>query len=96
MFKVTLYVLCVFLTASESRKLTFMYLANDVIQNSKKKGPEYNKEFGSKLAKVFDHLGGIRLDDKSSRGINRLLTVWGERGVFGSDEIASFKSNLSK
>lgn len=23
-----------------------MYLANDVIQNSKKKGPEYGKEFG--------------------------------------------------
>ncbi|ROT66913.1 Regulation of nuclear pre-mRNA domain-containing protein 1B [Penaeus vannamei] len=30
-------------TASDSRKLTFMYLANDVIQNSKKK--EYNREF---------------------------------------------------
>ena len=28
-----------------SRKLTFLYLANDVIQNSKKKGPEFNREF---------------------------------------------------
>jgi len=30
----------------------FMYLGNDVIQNSKKKGPEYSKEFGKILPKV--------------------------------------------
>lgn len=73
-----------------------MYLANDVIQNSKKKGPEYNKEFGNKLAKVFDHLGGVRLDEKSVRGLNRLLTVWGERNVFDHDKVKVFKNNLSE
>ncbi len=30
-----------FLTGKDSRKLTFIYLANDVIQNSRKKGPEF-------------------------------------------------------
>lgn len=29
-----------------------MYLANDVIQNSKKKGPEYGEEFGLYLKKL--------------------------------------------
>ncbi|KAG0726575.1 Regulation of nuclear pre-mRNA domain-containing protein 1B [Chionoecetes opilio] len=84
------------ISATDSRKLTFMYLANDVIQNSKKKGPEYNKEFGNKLAKVFDHLGGVRLDDKSKRGLNRLLTVWGERSVFDHDKVKVFQKNLRK
>ncbi|KAK8725248.1 hypothetical protein OTU49_010774 [Cherax quadricarinatus] len=78
-------------TATDSRKLTFMYLANDVIQNSKKKGPEYNKEFGNKLGKVFEHLGGLRLDDKSIRGLNRLLNVWEDRSVFDAEQISSFK-----
>ncbi|XP_064115585.1 regulation of nuclear pre-mRNA domain-containing protein 1B-like isoform X2 [Macrobrachium nipponense] len=82
--------------ASESRKLTFMYLANDVIQNSKKKGPEYNKEFGNKLGKVFEHLGSLRLDEKSTRGLNRLLSVWDERNVFESEDIATYRKNLSR
>ncbi|KAK3873744.1 hypothetical protein Pmani_021326 [Petrolisthes manimaculis] len=84
------------ITATDSRKLTFMYLANDVIQNSKKKGPEYNKEFGNKLGKVFDHLGGLRLDEKSMRGLNRLLTVWDERNVFDEDKVKLFNKNLNK
>ncbi|XP_042209726.1 regulation of nuclear pre-mRNA domain-containing protein 1B-like isoform X2 [Homarus americanus] len=84
------------ITATDSRKLTFMYLANDVIQNSKKKGPEYNKEFGSKLGKVFEHLGALRLDEKSLRGLNRLLNVWEDRSVFDADHIKLFKKNLNK
>ncbi|XP_045136375.1 regulation of nuclear pre-mRNA domain-containing protein 1B-like isoform X2 [Portunus trituberculatus] len=84
------------IAATDSRKLTFMYLANDVIQNSKKKGPEYNKEFANKLGKVFEHLGGIRLDEKSVHGLNRLLTVWGERNVFDHEKVKLFKKNLNK
>lgn len=33
-----------------------MYLANDVIQNSRKKGPEYAKEFLNYLAKSFENI----------------------------------------
>ncbi|XP_050725631.1 regulation of nuclear pre-mRNA domain-containing protein 1B-like isoform X2 [Eriocheir sinensis] len=84
------------ISATDSRKLTFMYLANDVIQNSKKKGPEYNKEFGNKLGKVFEHLGGQRLDEKSIRGMNRLLTVWEERNVFDQEKVKLFQKNLNK
>lgn len=73
-----------------------MYLANDVIQNSKKKGPEYNKEFGNKLGKAFEHLGGQRLDEKSIRGMNRLLTVWEERNVFDQEKVKLFQKNLSE
>ena len=31
-----------------------MYLANDVIQNSRKKGPEFTKEFISPLKYAFE------------------------------------------
>jgi regulator of Ty1 transposition protein 103 len=42
--------------AKPNRKLTFMYLANDVIQNSRKKGPEFSKEFGAVLKSSFENV----------------------------------------
>lgn len=39
---------------TQAKKLTLMYLANDVIQNSRKKGPEYSKEFSGVLKQAFD------------------------------------------
>lgn len=42
-----------FFSVSVPRRLIYIYLANDVIQNSKKKGPEFTKDFGSVLAEAF-------------------------------------------
>ncbi|XP_074068014.1 regulation of nuclear pre-mRNA domain-containing protein 1B isoform X3 [Macrotis lagotis] len=42
--------------AKSNRKLTFLYLANDVIQNSKRKGPEFTREFESVLVDAFSHV----------------------------------------
>lgn len=42
-----------FLTVRASHRLTFMYLANDVIQNSKKKGPEFTKDFATVLPDAY-------------------------------------------
>lgn len=42
--------------AKSNRKLTFLYLANDVIQNSKKKGPEFTKDFESVLVDACSHV----------------------------------------
>uniref|UniRef100_A0A672P066 Regulation of nuclear pre-mRNA domain-containing protein 1B-like n=1 Tax=Sinocyclocheilus grahami TaxID=75366 RepID=A0A672P066_SINGR len=42
--------------AKRSRKLTFLYLANDVIQNSKKKGPEFAKDFEGVLVDACSHV----------------------------------------
>ena len=73
-----------------------MYLANDVIQNSKKKGPDYNKEFAQKLPKVFEHISEVQLDEKATRGIGRLLEVWAERGVFDAATLTTFQSPVGK
>lgn len=42
--------------AKASRRVAFMYLANDVIQNSKKKGTEFTKEFHGILKPSFQHI----------------------------------------
>lgn len=74
----------------DNRKLMFMYLANDVIQNSKKKGPEFGKEFETVLPKAFEHMKGF--DQKTRERLNRLLQIWEERGVYDKVQIAEFKA----
>ncbi|KAG5870074.1 hypothetical protein JTB14_008446 [Gonioctena quinquepunctata] len=78
--------------AKDSKKLTFMYLANDVIQNSKKKGPEYGQEFGLHLKKAFEHMS--KGDEKTKNSLDRLLTIWNERGIYDSILISEFKRAL--
>ena len=59
-----------------------MYLANDVVQNSKKKGPEFAKEFGHVLKKAFEHLASLKLEDKTMTSLARLIGIWVERQIF--------------
>nr|CAD7267702.1 unnamed protein product [Timema shepardi] len=80
--------------AKDSRKLTFMYLANDVIQNSKKKGPEYGKEFATVLRKAFEAMAVPENDEKTRRSLGRILQIWEERGVYDSKLITEFKKGL--
>jgi len=69
-------------TTAVNRKLTAMYLANDVVQNSKKRGPEYAKEFGMVMRKVFEHLAVMDFDDKTIMSLVRLIGIWQERQIF--------------
>jgi len=64
------------------RKLNLLYLANDVVQNARKKHPETGIEFGSVMKKVFGHLAGVELDTKTMERIARLVHVWKERLIF--------------
>lgn len=45
---------CNLIAKEPAKKLTLMYLANDVIQNMRKKGPEYSKEFATILKPAFE------------------------------------------
>lgn len=73
-----------------------MYLANDVIQNSKKKGPEFGREYASVLRKAFENFAGPECDEKTKRSLNRILQVWEERGVYDAKLIKEFKKGLGK
>ncbi|KAL5290304.1 RPRD1A family protein [Megaselia abdita] len=82
--------------APENKKLTFLYLANDVIQNSKKKGPEYGKEFFNYLPKVFKYIGEECTDEKLYKSLGRILSIWEERGVYDRATISDYRSRLNK
>lgn len=69
-----------------------MYLSNDVIQNSKKKGPEFGKEFGHVLKKAFEHMSTLGYDEKTKSSLVRVLNIWGERGVYDQKQITDFKT----
>lgn len=73
-----------------------MYLANDVIQNSKKKGPEYSESFSTILAKAFKDISQRCEDDKTFSSLGRILKIWGERGVYDSEKIKEFETNLMR
>ncbi|XP_068618543.1 regulation of nuclear pre-mRNA domain-containing protein 1B isoform X2 [Battus philenor] len=82
------------LKAKDSKQLTFMYLANDVIQNSKKKGPEYGKEFGEVLVESFKHMAKTGITTKTKNSLHRILSIWQERGVYDAQKIQEFKEAM--
>lgn len=74
-----------------------MYLANDVIQISKKKGPEYGEEFEKVLKKVFAHIGELcRHEEKTIGVLGRTLNIWEERGVYKKELIEEFRNALNR
>lgn len=73
-----------------------MYLCNDVIQTSKKKGPEFGKSFELSLAKAFRHIAEACNDDKTINSLERILNIWGERGVYEANSIQDFRKFLHK
>nr|KAJ3422270.1 Regulation of nuclear pre-mRNA domain containing protein 1B [Polyrhizophydium stewartii] len=67
--------------APASRRLSFLYLANDVIQHSKRRSGNYAREFETILPGVFGTtLNGLDHDTKGK--IYRILEVWRERNVY--------------
>ncbi|XP_070195087.1 regulation of nuclear pre-mRNA domain-containing protein 1B-like [Littorina saxatilis] len=76
--------------ARPSKKLTFVYLANDIIQNSKKKGPEFAKQFELVLEEAFSN-AAKGTEDKTKQSLGRVLNIWQERGVYDKHLIKKVK-----
>ena len=74
------------------QKLPMMYLANDLVQNSRKKYPEVAKEFGTVMKLVFTHLVALNLDAKTQNSINRLVNIWRERQIFDKKIISDMST----
>ena len=81
--------------AQTKRKLTFLYLANDVIQNSKKKGPEFTKAYGTVLINAFTHVAK-HADEKTKGSIERMLGIWVERNIFTRNYIDQIRKSVAK
>ncbi|XP_029362052.1 regulation of nuclear pre-mRNA domain-containing protein 1B isoform X3 [Echeneis naucrates] len=81
--------------AKSNRKLTFLYLANDVIQNSKKKGPEFTKDFETVLVDACSHVAS-EADEGCKKHMERLLNIWKERNLYRSDFIQQLKLAITE
>ncbi|XP_014396079.1 PREDICTED: regulation of nuclear pre-mRNA domain-containing protein 1A isoform X3 [Myotis davidii] len=79
--------------AKPNRKLTFLYLANDVIQNSKRKGPEFTKDFAPVIVEAFKHVSS-ETDESCKRHLGRVLSIWEERSVYENDVLEQLKQAL--
>ncbi|KAM4029025.1 regulation of nuclear pre-mRNA domain-containing protein 1A isoform 2-T2 [Anomaloglossus baeobatrachus] len=79
--------------AKPNRKLTFLYLANDVIQNSKRKGPEFTKDFAPVIVDAFKHVSS-ETDESCKKHLGRVLSIWEERAVYENDVLEHLKTAL--
>lgn len=66
--------------APPSRKLSFIYLANEVLQNSRRKGPAFISEYQKILPAVFTSFRFV--DKETKKKVHRLLKVWEDRQVY--------------
>ncbi|KAG6656174.1 regulation of nuclear pre-mRNA domain-containing protein 1A-like isoform X1 [Carya illinoinensis] len=65
------------------QRLAFLYLANDILQNSRRKGSEFVGEFWKVLPNALHDV--IENGDEYGRNAAlRLIGIWEERKVFGS------------
>ncbi|KAH0627084.1 hypothetical protein JD844_002478 [Phrynosoma platyrhinos] len=80
--------------AKPNRKLTFLYLANDVIQNSKRKGPEFTKDFAPVIVEAFKHDLRSETDESCKKHLGRVLSIWEERSVYENDVLEQLRQAL--
>ena len=65
------------------RQLTLLYLANDVLQNARRKGPDFVNAFLGVLPPRVLALASSTVDAKTAASASRLAAIMRERQVFG-------------
>ncbi|KAL1336675.1 hypothetical protein HN51_031053 [Arachis hypogaea] len=65
------------------QKVPLLYLANDILQNSKRKGNEFVTEFWKVLPSALKYVDE-KGDDHEKKVASRLVDIWEQRRVFGS------------
>ena len=75
------------------RKLTLIYLSNDILQNSRKKGYEYLQEFGNVLPESIESTAKYS-DDKMRFTLERILNIWKDRKIYPDESIENLRRIL--
>lgn len=71
------------------KKLSLLYLCNDVVQQARhKRKPEFIAGFAAKLPSVLHAIYGT-VDESIKPKIERLISVWSQRNVFSKPQIDS-------
>ncbi|GAV92136.1 CTD_bind domain-containing protein [Cephalotus follicularis] len=72
-----------FHSSPREQRLAFLYLANDILQNSRRKGSEFVGEFWKVLPDALRDVIESG-DELGKNAAQRLIGIWEERKVFGS------------
>lgn len=81
--------------ASPERKLIYLYLANDILQNSRKQGSEFADEFVTVVPRTVRHV--YKSGPESLRkAVARLVGIWEERKVLASSAIKVMRECLKR
>lgn len=75
--------------APSKQKLAFLYLASDVAQNGRKKGPEWADALVNVLPEACRRVVAEG-DEKTTEKVKKLLRVWSERRVFSGSNVESW------
>lgn len=67
----------------KDQRVPFLYLANDILQNSRRRGGEFVSEFWKILPGALKNVME-KGDDRAHNVVLRLVDIWDERKVFGS------------
>ncbi|CAN6352722.1 unnamed protein product [Urochloa humidicola] len=81
-----------FNSSMKDKKVSFLYLSNDILQNSKRKGGDFVNEFWRVLPRSLKHVyenGG----EDGKKVVARLIGIWDERKVFGT-RIESLRDDI--
>ncbi|RLV89620.1 hypothetical protein JA1_005062 [Spathaspora sp. JA1] len=81
---------------SSNKKLSLLYLCNDVVQQARRKRKqEFITEFARVLPMVLQKIYPS-VDSAIRAKIDRLVGVWQQRNIFDNNDIEKMKSSLSK
>uniref|UniRef100_A0A0D9WA36 CID domain-containing protein n=1 Tax=Leersia perrieri TaxID=77586 RepID=A0A0D9WA36_9ORYZ len=72
-----------FHSSGNEQKTPYLYLANDILQNSKRNGTEFVEEFWKVLPGALKNVTENG-DERGKKVVSRLVEIWQERRVFGS------------
>ncbi|XP_019737132.1 regulation of nuclear pre-mRNA domain-containing protein 2 isoform X3 [Hippocampus comes] len=79
--------------SDNNHRLNLFYLANDVIQNCKRKNAIV---FRSAFADVLPNAALLIKDAKVRKSVERILSIWEERSVYPEELLTQLKANLNK
>ncbi|KAH7729829.1 RNA polymerase II-binding domain containing protein [Aphelenchoides avenae] len=71
---------------NSDKLLSLVYLANDVIQNCRKKHPEFMRKFLDVLEPAFSHISTVA-NENCKNACRRILKVWEERLIYKKVEL---------
>ncbi|KAI4325589.1 hypothetical protein MLD38_030974 [Melastoma candidum] len=71
-----------FKSSQKDKRISFLYLSNDILQNSRRQGSEFVNEFWKVLPAALRLVNSG--DEHGKKVAARLVDIWEERKVFGS------------